>query len=344
MAPLDVQQARNLYVVRGAPRWRGGATGRSELHAASGAARPPAFSRSGGAPWPAAYVPSVIEADIDFHLFVLRSLGQSADRRDRPAALAASAPRHGGGPERGATCALSVWDEHEGILRALEAGQRRARPKTLCRGHAEQMADILTGRSEGRDFPRGLSRRSHDDSEGGTRMKAHSSEQLGATSTRQRLPVLPAIISQPEETAILKASMPRRLRPAARGERARKDRRRGAHRLRRAHLPSGVRGAGPQSALRRASRATARSDKTYIHQFKINGKAAFDGDVWQWHQDYGTWKADDDMPEARGHESRGVRRRGERVQRPPLVHPAAATRRARSRPSTTSPPRPIRCG
>jgi ectoine hydroxylase len=40
-------------------------------------------------------------------------------------------------------------------------------------------------------------------------------------------------------------------------------------------------------------------DRTYIHQFKLNGKAAFDGDVWQWHQDYGTWKADDDMPEAR---------------------------------------------
>ena len=40
-------------------------------------------------------------------------------------------------------------------------------------------------------------------------------------------------------------------------------------------------------------------DKTYIHQFKINGKAAFDGDVWQWHQDYGTWKADDGMPQAR---------------------------------------------
>jgi ectoine hydroxylase len=37
----------------------------------------------------------------------------------------------------------------------------------------------------------------------------------------------------------------------------------------------------------------------YIHQFKINAKAAFDGDVWQWHQDYGTWKRDDDMPEAR---------------------------------------------
>jgi len=41
------------------------------------------------------------------------------------------------------------------------------------------------------------------------------------------------------------------------------------------------------------------SDGVYIHQFKINGKAAFDGDVWQWHQDYGTWFNDDDMPDAR---------------------------------------------
>jgi len=37
----------------------------------------------------------------------------------------------------------------------------------------------------------------------------------------------------------------------------------------------------------------------YMHQFKINGKVAFDGDLWQWHQDYGTWQADDEMPEAR---------------------------------------------
>ena len=36
-----------------------------------------------------------------------------------------------------------------------------------------------------------------------------------------------------------------------------------------------------------------------MHQFKINGKPAFDGDVWQWHQDYGTWMNDDLMPEAR---------------------------------------------
>lgn len=40
-------------------------------------------------------------------------------------------------------------------------------------------------------------------------------------------------------------------------------------------------------------------DALYMHQFKINGKMAFEGDVWQWHQDYGTWKNDDLMPEPR---------------------------------------------
>ena len=37
----------------------------------------------------------------------------------------------------------------------------------------------------------------------------------------------------------------------------------------------------------------------YMHQFKVNAKAAFNGDVWQWHQDYGTWSRDDQMPEPR---------------------------------------------
>ncbi len=37
----------------------------------------------------------------------------------------------------------------------------------------------------------------------------------------------------------------------------------------------------------------------YVHQFKINAKAAFEGDVWQWHQDYGTWARDDGMPQPR---------------------------------------------
>jgi ectoine hydroxylase len=36
-------------------------------------------------------------------------------------------------------------------------------------------------------------------------------------------------------------------------------------------------------------------EKVYMHQYKINAKSAFTGDVWQWHQDYGTWKRDDGM-------------------------------------------------
>ncbi len=40
-------------------------------------------------------------------------------------------------------------------------------------------------------------------------------------------------------------------------------------------------------------------EQVYMHQYKINAKAAFDGDVWQWHQDYGTWQRDDGMPEPR---------------------------------------------
>jgi ectoine hydroxylase len=40
-------------------------------------------------------------------------------------------------------------------------------------------------------------------------------------------------------------------------------------------------------------------EPVYMHQFKINAKAPFDGELWQWHQDYGTWKRDDGMPEAR---------------------------------------------
>ena len=37
----------------------------------------------------------------------------------------------------------------------------------------------------------------------------------------------------------------------------------------------------------------------YMHQYKVNAKVAFDGEVWQWHQDFGTWHRDDEMPEPR---------------------------------------------
>jgi len=40
-------------------------------------------------------------------------------------------------------------------------------------------------------------------------------------------------------------------------------------------------------------------EEVYFHQYKINAKAKFTGDVWQWHQDYGNWLEKDGMPEPR---------------------------------------------
>lgn len=39
--------------------------------------------------------------------------------------------------------------------------------------------------------------------------------------------------------------------------------------------------------------------RVYVYQFKINAKEAFDGDVWEWHQDYVFWRKEDGMPMAR---------------------------------------------
>ena len=143
VAPLDVQQARNLYVVRSA---LDGAAARL----AAGRYTPELAHRGrllldvGRRAVASGNVPSVIEADIDFHLFVYEAsgnplIGETAQphwqhlRRVMAAALSEDDMR------------VSVWDEHEGILRALEAHQVEE-AEALCRGHAEQMADILTGK------------------------------------------------------------------------------------------------------------------------------------------------------------------------------------------------------
>ncbi|MFO1079753.1 MAG: GntR family transcriptional regulator [Reyranellaceae bacterium] len=143
VAPLDVQQARNLYVVRAA---LDGAAAR--LAAANYSSYLTHRGRQlldvGRRAVASGHVPAVIEADIDFHLFVYEAsgnpvIGETAQphwqhlRRIMAAALSEEDLR------------VSVWDEHEGILRALEAGQI-GEAEALCRGHAEQMADILTGR------------------------------------------------------------------------------------------------------------------------------------------------------------------------------------------------------
>jgi len=61
---------------------------------------------------------------------------------------------------------------------------------------------------------------------------------------------------------------------------------------------------GPFARLARHPRMVAPvqellDEPLYMHQFKVNGKMAFEGDVWQWHQDYGTWLNDDMMPTER---------------------------------------------
>ena len=62
-------------------------------------------------------------------------------------------------------------------------------------------------------------------------------------------------------------------------------------------------------------------EQLYMHQLKINGKMAFEGDVWQWHQDYGTWKNDDLMPTERAMNVAIFLDASQRVQRAADVHP-----------------------
>jgi hypothetical protein len=50
-----------------------------------------------------------------------------------------------------------------------------------------------------------------------------------------------------------------------------------------------------QPRLAKAAMQLLGSD-VYVYQFKINAKAAFGGDIWEWHQDYVFWRNEDGMP------------------------------------------------
>ncbi len=39
--------------------------------------------------------------------------------------------------------------------------------------------------------------------------------------------------------------------------------------------------------------------EVYIHQYKLNAKVAFNGERWEWHQDFLYWHKEDSMPEPR---------------------------------------------
>ncbi|HEU4556503.1 MAG TPA: phytanoyl-CoA dioxygenase family protein [Longimicrobium sp.] len=47
------------------------------------------------------------------------------------------------------------------------------------------------------------------------------------------------------------------------------------------------------------SQKIVEDDQVYVHQFKINAKLAFRGEVWEWHQDYIFWRNEDGMPTSR---------------------------------------------
>jgi DNA-binding GntR family transcriptional regulator len=143
VAPLDVEQASNLYYVRAA---LDGAAARlaAARYTPELAHRGRLLLDVGRRAVASGNIPSVIEADIDFHLFVYEASGNPL--------IAETTQPHWQHLRRVMAAVLSeddlrvsVWDEHEQILRTLEAG-KVAEAEALCRGHAEQTADLLTGR------------------------------------------------------------------------------------------------------------------------------------------------------------------------------------------------------
>ncbi len=55
----------------------------------------------------------------------------------------------------------------------------------------------------------------------------------------------------------------------------------------------------PENVREKGSEAVRTNFAAHMYSKPFARLAAFDGDVWQWHQDYGTWMNDDLMPEAR---------------------------------------------
>ena len=51
--------------------------------------------------------------------------------------------------------------------------------------------------------------------------------------------------------------------------------------------------------LIRAAEQLLETDGVYIHQSRLNPKAAFEGGIWDWHQDFATWHDRDGLAEPR---------------------------------------------
>jgi DNA-binding GntR family transcriptional regulator len=143
VAALEPQQIRNLYAVRAA---LDGAAARlaASRYTPELARRGRKIIETGKRAAADGRVPSAIEADVEFHLFIYECSGNPL--------LAETAAPHWRHLRRAMAAALgeddmrlNIWNEHEAILRALETGDA-GRAEALIRKHAEDAADILAER------------------------------------------------------------------------------------------------------------------------------------------------------------------------------------------------------
>ena len=108
--------------------------------------------------------------------------------------------------------------------------------------------------------------------------------------------MFPNLVS-PEEVALLRREVERLWDVEAEGT-VREGKNRAPKSMFRMHESDGATASAPFRALSRSPRVlgTAQQllgdDKLYIHHSKVNVKAAIEGSVWPWHQDYGAWKLD----------------------------------------------------
>ena len=296
---LDPERIRQLYEVRGAidalaarlaaGRAKSDTAGRAQLETALQAGR----SIDKNTP-----LARLIALDVDFHRAIYRLAGNPAIeemiapqwphmRRSMATVLAELDYRE------------SAWTEHEAIAAQIFAGNAKA-AEAAALAHAQTAGRMTEERLRATrptrrpSEPVGRTPRNDNKTKGGNTMKL--TPQQIEFFNREGWLFLPELFS-PEEVDYLAreaVSIYDANRPEVWREKS------GAPRTAfAAHLYNeafGALGAHPRMI---EPIEQIFGEKLYMHQFKINAKAAFTGDVWQWHQDYGTWKRDDGMPEPR---------------------------------------------
>ena len=287
VTPIDSRRIRDLYLVREALDGLAArlAAQRIKTGDASDAERKPARSAlaAGDKLGPRSPIARLIDADVAFHSAIHALSGNQAIVQT----VADQWPHF----RRSMGLVLSVsgasaryWDEHAAILEAVLAGDAAAGRGACALAHRPR------GRGD-RAAPRGNRSIQHAKQR---RMTMKLNAQQARQFEDEGWLFLPETFS-PEEVAILRSEAE------------------GIYKLDRPQIWREKSGA-PRTAfaahtyneafgiLGRHPRLTEPveqlfGEKLYMHQFKINAKAKFDGDVWQWHQDYGTWARDDGMPE-----------------------------------------------